>query len=349
METNRRNPYYIMAPPYTRTSAGVRVLYRLCDMLNRAGESAFVCLTPRIYPYEALSPMDIAPILTQKTIDYHFENDIPPIVVYPETFKSDQLVAPFKVEYFLNYPGEKFDGKPDLLLAYSSNIALRLSVIGSPLLKLNILVSDNNFFVPPEINRRQGSIFYAGKYKYHYHGKTAPLTDGMIEIGRDPKKSQSPEEIRRLFQESEYFYCFEDTALVLEALLCGCPVVLIPNHYFSESLAYKELKGFGIAWGDSQDQLEHARKTVHLVRGLYFDLSSSTIESLKLFIDESQRLSKNANYSTPFSFGVNIHLTYFQKLYGRLMLLGDSMSQLGAIKTLKIIFKRIMAGRWHVS
>ena len=48
----RRHPYYIVAPGWTRTSAGIRVLHRLCHALNEAGERAFVlralarCLRP---------------------------------------------------------------------------------------------------------------------------------------------------------------------------------------------------------------------------------------------------------------------------------------------------------------
>ena len=40
-ETPRR-PYYIEAPPYRRTSAGIKVLHLLCHALNRIGEDAYV-------------------------------------------------------------------------------------------------------------------------------------------------------------------------------------------------------------------------------------------------------------------------------------------------------------------
>ncbi len=46
---SRRNPYYIVAPEYTRHSAGIKVLHMLCNALNRAGERAYLIT----YPYSA--------------------------------------------------------------------------------------------------------------------------------------------------------------------------------------------------------------------------------------------------------------------------------------------------------
>ena len=40
------------------------------------------------------------------------------------------------------------------------------------------------------------------------------------------------EEVRDLFWKTEAFYCYEDSALAIEAQLCGCPTVFVANEFF---------------------------------------------------------------------------------------------------------------------
>ena len=96
-------PYYIISPRYTRTSGGVRVLFRLADHINKAGGAAFVYLWPRYNQELASSPVDIAPFLNQRIVDYHFESGLTPIVIYPETVRVSRFCPPVRVRYLLNY------------------------------------------------------------------------------------------------------------------------------------------------------------------------------------------------------------------------------------------------------
>ena len=41
----RRHPYYVFAPDYVRTSAGIRVMHQICDTLNRLGEEAYLTMS----------------------------------------------------------------------------------------------------------------------------------------------------------------------------------------------------------------------------------------------------------------------------------------------------------------
>jgi hypothetical protein len=44
MQQTNRHPYYIIAPPYIRTSAGTRGLYKLADIINKCGGPAYIYL-----------------------------------------------------------------------------------------------------------------------------------------------------------------------------------------------------------------------------------------------------------------------------------------------------------------
>ena len=43
----------------------------------------------------------------------------------------------------------------------------------------------------------------------------------------------------------------ENTALALEAVMCGCPVVFLPNPHLKEIIGQEEHGPDGFAWGDA--------------------------------------------------------------------------------------------------
>jgi hypothetical protein len=347
------NPYYIVAPRYIRTSAGCRVLYKLCDLINRSGGVAFIYLRPHLSFEVAGSPMDVAPFLTEKIVSYHYEAGITPIVIYPETFKIANFSAPFRIRYVLNYDQLLSANEPiekdDYVLAYSGNISSKLD-ISKPTRVLFLPVSDPSFYDLPsnENQKRRGGVFYAGKYKYHFGGKTFPLTNGMPEITRDKSTSQRPEQIRDLFQCAEFFYCYEDSALAVEAILCGCPVVFLPNEYFNEALGAKELKGLGYAWGDSPEQLAHAKNTVVAARERYLDLLNEASQSVKSFIEETQLCVKDVEYKVPFASEYLRDPSLVQLALDYCRFFREVIEDNGLKKTISIIFKRLRARRFKI-
>lgn len=300
----------------------------------------------------AASPMDTAPFLTKKIVDYHFSNGLVPIVIYPETMLIAKFLAPFRVRYILNYSDFLF--KNDSLehdnytLTYSKNIAKKL-ITANPLKTIFLPVSDPIFYHPPQNENRIGGVFYADKYRYHFSGKTFPITEGMLEITRNRTDSQTPEEIRTLFQTSEFFYCYEDSALALEAILCGCPAVFIPNDYFHEDLGGGELKGLGYAWGDSPEQLAHAKATVFAARERYFELIEEVNKPLKDFIEETQSLVKGVEYRVSFASNYMRDPSIIQIALSYIRFSCEMIEDKGLKKVISIIFKRLRARRFKVS
>ncbi len=349
MNPSPRHPYYIIAPPYIRTSAGVRVLYKLADLINKAGGSAYIYLRPHSYHASASSPMDIAPFLTQKTIDYHFANGITPIVIYPETIKVAKFSAPVRVRYLLNYDDLLFENDPltsdDFLLCYSKNIEEKISA-NIPKQVLFLPVSDASFYRPPADNSvRKGACYYAGKFKYKFNGKTLPITDNLPEITRDLPNSQTPEEIRALFQKSELFYCYEDSALALEAMLCGCPTVFLPNTHFTKTLGSIEIANIGYAWGNTAEQIFHAQSTVGKFRDKYIELNKSVLKYTSEFITKTQEIAAHTKYLTPFLNGIPIEKNRLFILIDLYRFILESIIDLGFVNFSKIVFKRIKTGR----
>jgi hypothetical protein len=160
------------------------VLYKLADIINKAGFSAFIYLRPHLNHDLACSPMDVAPFLTKKIVDYHFQNGITPIVIYPETFRIADFSAPIRVRYILNYDDLLYKNdsldSDDYLLAYSQNIATKLNT-SKPIGTVFLPVSDADFYSPPKHECRSGGVFYAGKYKYHFSGMPSVISNVLPE------------------------------------------------------------------------------------------------------------------------------------------------------------------------
>lgn len=347
-----KHPYYIISPRYIRTSGGVRVLFRLADLINKAGGSAFVFLWPYFNHELASSPMDVAPFLNRRIADYHFQNGLTPIVVYPETVRASRFTPPVRVRYLLNYNELLFRNEPldadDYLLSFSQAIADQVH-IAKPHRTIFLPVSDPVFFCPPkEPVRRTGGSFYAGKYKYRFGGKTFPITDGLPEITRDRPDSQTPEQIRALFQQSEYFYCYEDSALALEAILCGCPTVFLPNDHFPAPLGAKELNGLGFAWGTSRDQLRHAKETVAAARAEHLRRLDEIQGQVWAFMADTQAIAANRPYEAPFAAEALRAPGLLQRSIDTGRFLRDVIDDRGWAGTFRIAAKRILAGRFKI-
>jgi hypothetical protein len=275
------HPFLIVTPPFTTISAGVTVLHLLCHYLNLLGETAYIVHYPpleaplRSLPgYVSLQDQPefpaglLAPLITQNVLNYYDERKLTPIVIYPEVL-DNPLQAKFFGRYILNYPGKlasAYKQKENFALAYSDILAKHCTkrYPGHPPVidTLFMPTSDLNFWNQSgAASRRRGSCYYAGKLQ-HIHKRTPKdIPPGSIEILRSGAMTRS--QIRELFWHSEVFYCYEDTALGVEALLCGCPTVFVPNDFFDgQPLGRFEHGTNGWCLAGEPGGLERAKATV---------------------------------------------------------------------------------------
>lgn len=296
----KRHPYYIVAPRYIRTSAGIKALHLLCHALNRLGERAYLITYPYYPPAYATNPELNTPLLTQRVLEYDFEAGLTPIVVYPETVPGNPFHAPFVVRYVLNYPGllggDTTYGEDEFCVTYSEHLAK--SVCNSRL-TLFLPASDPRVFHPYPRVQRKGSCFYAGKYKYHHGGEFYEITNNSVEITRDQPDSPTPGQIADLFRRSELFYTYENTALAIEALLCECPVVFLPNPYLDHIIGIEEHGWDGIAWGYDDGEIARAKNTVHNASEHYLGLFAVFSKMLRDFVAQTQDAAGQLLYLEP--------------------------------------------------
>ena len=297
-----RAPYYIATLPFTRFSAGVKVLHLLCHSLNLRGQRAY--LLP-IYPTNAreresfCEPSLVTPLLTRRTTKRHADDGLCPIIVYPEIVTGNPFSASCVVRYVLNFPGalggDVLFNADELCFSYSKVLAAETK---HPENILFIPASDTRiFYPPPEQEERRGTCFYASKYQNTHKGQLLEITNDSLEITSGRPNSQSPEQVADIFRKCEIFYTYENTALAVEATLCGCPTVFLPNPYLKSIIASEELGGDGFAWGNSDAEVSRARDSVKNAFNNYMRTIDQFYAQLDLFVSKTQENAKTRKYA----------------------------------------------------
>ncbi|BBH45074.1 glycosyltransferase [Pseudomonas sp. KU43P] len=279
----RPSPYYIMAPDYRRSSAGIRVLHMLCDALMRAGQEAYVAAT-------GMHPGLMTPLLTEAVVAVHKAQGVEPIIVYPEVVDGNPFKGNVVVRYLLNRPGFLASVSPfaetDVLFAYTREL-LQPGMDEDRVLYMPAV--DLSIFCPPA----DSATRIAGKVCY-YRGRKSQVEIDPALLGADAVEitGQSPgswEELAALFQSCEYFYCTEPSGLAAEAALCGCVAVVLPGAYAPRPLSQHENNSYGVAWGNTPQSLEQARETLPLLRESLLQHQRTFWTALDHFIDVTQQ------------------------------------------------------------
>ncbi len=223
-KVNEQVHYVIFAPDFVPNSAGIYCLYKLCHDLRKKGFIAGI-----FGSVVAPANLDI-PLITDENVIKQLRNNKNNWVIYPETVKGNPLNFKNVARWVLNRPGmlggeevyhsdEKVFVYSDVYVPYVKNI-----VHG----KLNMPTFDRRIFYPPPQNcfeeKRYLACYYVGKstFKSGYFD-----TSETFEITRD---SPAKKELGKLFRSAKVLYSFDNsTALIYEAIACGCPVQIIPD------------------------------------------------------------------------------------------------------------------------
>jgi hypothetical protein len=273
-------PYYIFNFDYCQSSAGVRVLHYLCHALNELGEEAYILAS-------VTSPYLRTPRLTEEVMMRHAQAGRLPIAVYPEVIHGNPMEAPVVARWLLNKPGhlggDAVYDQNEILFAYLGIYAPE----GDFSHLLYIPGTDGHIFHNrdnPADRKRQGACFYAHKYLRFGEELTSHAT-GATSLCQDIPRSH--EEIAEILRRSEVLYCYEPSAIITEALYCGCPVVIIPSNYLEQLYDYEKMQEPGVEIGYDEHALERAQKSLSKQNAdAHIDFAKSTLLN---FIDVTQK------------------------------------------------------------
>lgn len=285
-------PYYIATPPYSEDSGGIRAMHYLCHALNLAGEEAYV-LT------DTVAPRLRTPCLTNEKKKAHRKANREPIVVYPEVVPDNPQEAVNVVRYLLNIPGHINDepvrwSATDLIYTHGPDLVpegIEVKLLRIPLINASIYNSQGT-----DPSKRKGRLVFINRY-LSFGGQLLPITEGATEISfRVPRRT--PEQLRDLYRQAELLYTYEHSTACYEAMLCGCPVVYIPNDITLKTPPNGPsgyLGQDGWSWGPDPAGIEVAKASVHRTIAAYESSQEIFWQELAAFVDDTQSLArKNA-------------------------------------------------------
>lgn len=285
MTTN--DVFYIYAPPWRDSSAGIRVLHYLCHSLNTIGCQAWLVLTNPKSKGQLVNPNLNTPVLSKLQSRIHVKSGISPVVVYSETILGNPLNATRVMRWVLNFPGAlggylHFPTK-DFLVAYSRKIQDCVpnctNVLFLPAVDLNEL--------PIGIPKENGlALVYAGKYR-SYIGAPPMLPDNPIELFRDGEAKLSRKEFLNELGRAEKIYLFENSSVATEAVLLNTIAIFVQNKFLGSIIAESELGNGGVSIGFGENELERARWTLPEARIKYEEAQENFWKQLKSIVENS--------------------------------------------------------------
>ncbi len=302
MEAKTRKPRFLIVSPQ-QCGMGPVVLHLLSRMLTDFGYDARVFRLRTDYPvslpssrkdflchYLSFINKKSKQILDNQEgsvkgcvlTDWPYVDD-DTIVVYPEIVFGNPLAAKHVVRWFLNinrfkgeFAGAQPYGKNDLFICYADVFNdFQLNPFGK---KVELLYFNHAVYKRWNYGRREGNCFLVRKGR-----NRADLPDAV------PGKiidNLSEEEKVEVFNKCEYFYSFDlHTSYVLVAAVCGCVPIVVPEpgKKREDYIGHGE-KGWGIAYGDSKEELEFARRTCNELQAYIESFDTKNYENVHKFI-----------------------------------------------------------------
>jgi len=285
----KKPKFIIYTPSFDESSGGIIALHRLCDLLNRHGEKAFVvpsyqkskCFVTNIIRgiKHCRRMITLKALHTPILYNHHFISNST-IVIYPEIIDGNPLNAKNTVRWLLHKPGFHTGrvnfGKNDLFFFYQEIFNdIELNPHKDNLLKVTMLRDD--LYKQINYGKRSSSCYMLrkGKGKKIVHDlKDSVLLDGKAHI-----------EIAEIMNQCTYFISYDTETLYSQyAVLCGCISIVVPiDGKSKEQWQPVEKYRYGVAYGF--DDIEEAQATAHLLYNVMKEDEVNSNESVTNFIN----------------------------------------------------------------
>lgn len=183
-----------------------------------------------------------------------------------------------------------------------------------PLINLNIFRQEDT--------NKINICYYAEKYEVNGGVVDPHISKFGKKITRHENPKMNQHDIYEIFKSCKYFYVYENTGLIIEALLSGVIVVVMPASKLNKmDIIYgPEIKWSGIAFGESNDELVAAEKSINMVTYFYNKISSEYELDLITIINNAQSIEYEFK-ETPF-----LILSYYNRYVSFLFFLQTIVS-----------------------
>lgn len=276
-------PYFIIAPDYRESSAGVQVMHRLCHLLNESGRQAWMVNC-------TVNPAWNTPAVTGKELREYRQRGGLFTVIYPEVMTGNVHQAPVVVRYMLNKEGVLNGnaieaGPDDLFYWFRPEFADKYA---NPQL-LNIEFYDLDLFQDDQPDKTC-DILYLNRIP------TSAVDFSALPPGIEILSMKNPLTLADLaakLKTARTFYTFESSGTALLAILCGSPVVALTaagyEKYALTEATLAENGAVGICWDDQPATLEATRQNLWKMRDTLLARRQQTERQIQHLVDATQQ------------------------------------------------------------
>ena len=224
---------------------GLKVLHKLCHLLNEHGYDAYLIPVHFDQPFYVYESYNIK-MVTQEILD----NLEDVIVIYPESWYGNYLNAPHVVRWMIGPPSEAH-------IKTWNNSDLWFWFIPQYITDIYNKNKDNQLC----ITEQHRDIFYNKGFDRDLTCWTLRKAEGYVKEQQYIHPFDSVfipyhaagqlEELSNLFNKSTAFYCYDNyTYLSIQALMCGADSVVIPTKYtkkaFFDGFELNKYVAFGV-------------------------------------------------------------------------------------------------------
>ena len=248
-------PFVIYTYDYSPGIGGVKVMHKLCDVLNKNGFQSYLMPIHLSEYFHVCSDYD-TPLPTPEVL-----NDIENcIVIYPEGIHYNPLGSKHVVRWILG-PALQKDystyGNNDLI--YYINDYYHNEELSKTVNNLYVVEFHDDIFTDMGYPR-DGSCYAIRK------GNPEKLIhpDDSINIGWNDVGNLT--DLATLFNTTERFYCYDNhTFLFTQAAMCGCISIVVPDPMFTRNqwMHGSRMHKYGVAYGE--DDIPRALETLPML------------------------------------------------------------------------------------
>jgi hypothetical protein len=247
--------FVIYTYDYSPGVGGIKVMHKLCDMLNSNGFEAYLMPINMQADFYTCSDYN-TPLITQEV----FDNLDQAVVIYPEGIQGNPLNAKNVVRWILG----PFDQQAAETYSKSDLVYWYMDYYYNDYLGQK----DNQLFISEFHSEMFTNARYERSGSCYTIRKSKSITNAHPEdsIFIPFNAAGNLIELAELFNRTERFYCYDNyTFLYTQAAMCGCISVVIPdgNTTKEEWLNGSRLHKYGIAYGE--DDIPRALATLPLM------------------------------------------------------------------------------------
>lgn len=265
--------FIIYTYDYSPGIGGVKVMHKLCDILNKNGYESYLMPIHINAEFCVCSDYD-TPMVTNEIL-----NDLDNcVVIYPEGIPYNPLNAKHVVRWILHYPqrDEKTYGKDDLI--YYINDYYYSDYLGQRENNLYVAEFHDDLFINMNYDR-VGSCYSIRKAKdptliHPSNSKFIPFESAGDLVS-----------LSKLFNTTERFYCYDNhTFLFTQAAMCGCISIVVPEPGITREtwINGSRLHKYGVAWGE--DDIPRAIETMPLLLQEIKKVKTEIVDSVIKFV-----------------------------------------------------------------